>query len=151
MSKLNNTKGFTLIELLIVIAIIGILAAIALPAYMDYTRKARLTEVTNVMGSIKTACTAAASESSTDNAACDAKDIDAVKANLGIDVPAKYVQTMVVAGAQGQPVTITATITNNGSELEGQSLILYSTAADLKEWKWKGGADTFPAKFLPKN
>jgi type IV pilus assembly protein PilA len=149
MSKLHNTKGFTLIELLIVIAIIGILAAIALPAYMDYARKARLTEVTNVMGSIKTACTAAASESSTNNAACVAADIAAVKSALGIDVPSKYISAMTVAGAQDAVVTITATIQAIGTELDTKTLVLESAAADLKQWSW--AKSTVPSKFKPKD
>ncbi|MBP1748256.1 MAG: Pilus biosis protein tapA [Deltaproteobacteria bacterium] len=151
MLKLHkNTKGFTLIELLIVIAIIGILAAIALPAYMDYARKARLTEVTNAIGAVKTACTATASEASTANLACAAADIPTIKSALGIDVPIKYISAMVVAApAADQPVTITATIQNIGSEIDTTDLVLTSTDATLKGWSW--AASTVPAKFKPKD
>ena len=149
MSKLHNSKGFTLIELLIVIAIIGILAAIALPAYMDYARKARMTEVTNAMGSVKTACTATASESSTANASCAAADIATIKSALGIDVPLKYITSMVVAApAADQPVTITATLKSIGTEVDGTTLVLTSDAT-LKAWSW--AASTVPAKFKPKD
>ncbi len=151
MLKLHkNTKGFTLIELLIVIAIIGILAAIALPAYMDYTRKARLTEVTSAIGSVKTACIALSSESSTGALACAAGDIATIATGLGITVPVKYISAMVVTADAAGVVVITATIQGIGTaDVDGQTLALTSTAG-LATWAWSSPSG-MNAKYVPKN
>jgi len=146
----RDSKGFTLIELLIVIAIIGILAAIALPAYMDYTRKARLTEVTNAIGSVKTACIALASESSTGAAACVAGTIADIGTTLGVTVPNKYISLMDVAASGATDVVITATIKDIGTtDVDGQTLALTSTNG-LQTWTWSSPS-SMNAKYIPKN
>jgi type IV pilus assembly protein PilA len=144
----RNSKGFTLIELLIVIAIIGILAAIAIPAYTGYTRKARVQEIIHSMGAVKTAIMAYYTESSTAPLAADA---NAIKTDLGIDVPTKYLTSMVVtrAAAQG-PSTITATLNNViGGDTVNTTVILDSSV-DYKQWTWNA-ASTLPLAYLPKN
>ncbi len=152
MLKLHrNTKGFTLIELLIVIAIIGILAAIALPAYMDYTRRARLTEVTNTIGAVKTGITATASEISGGASSIAYANAAAITTGTGVSIPTKYIAGMAAAGAAANPfMTITTTLTNIGGGVDGDTLILVSSDANLQAWSWDA-ASTLDAKFMPKN
>ena len=144
----RNSKGFTLIELLIVIAIIGILAAIAIPAYTGYTRKARVQEIIHSMGAVKTAIMAYYTESSKAPVAADASTI---KNDLGIDVPTKYLTSMVVTRTAEQgPSTITATLNDViGGDTVAKTVILDSSA-DYKQWTWNASS-TLPVAYLPKN
>lgn len=152
MLKLHrNTKGFTLIELLIVIAIIGILAAIALPAYMDYTRRARLTEVTNTIGAVKTGLTATASEISGGASSIAYATANDITTGTGVSIPAKYINAMSATGAAANPfMTISTTLTNIGGGVDGTTLVLVSSEANLQAWSWDA-ASSLPAKFMPKN
>jgi len=145
----RNSKGFTLIELLIVIAIIGILAAIAIPAYTGYTRKARVQEIIHSMGAVKTAVMAYYTESSTAPVAADA---DTIRTLLGVDVPIKYLTSMVVTrGSYQGPSTITATLNSViGGDTVNTTAILNSSA-DYKTWTWDQTNSTLPSAYLPKN
>ena len=144
----RNSKGFTLIELLIVIAIIGILAAIAIPAYTGYTRKARVQEIVHSMGAVKTAVMAYYTEKSAGPA--NGGSAALIRDNLGVDIPTKYLTTMVVtpidAGAVGS--SITATLGNIiGGDTNGTTAILTSDNT-YKNWTWSG---SLPAQYMPKN
>ncbi len=146
----RNSKGFTLIELLIVIAIIGILAAIAIPAYTGYTRKAKVQEVIHSMGAVKTAVMAYYTEAGAGPA--NGGSADAIKNNLGVDVPTKYLTSMVVTpldnGTRGSQITATLG-TVIGGDTNNTTVILYSDAA-YKTWTWDPDS-TLPAAYLPKN
>jgi len=144
----RNSKGFTLIELLIVIAIIGILAAIAIPAYTGYTRKARVQEIVHSMGAVKTAVMAYYTEKSAGPA--NGGSAAAIRDNLGVDIPTKYLTSMVVApvdaGAVGS--TITATLAAViGGDTNGTTAILTSDNT-YKNWTWSG---SLPPQYMPKN
>jgi type IV pilus assembly protein PilA len=144
----RNSKGFTLIELLIVIAIIGILAAIAIPAYTGYTRKARVQEIIHSMGAVKTAIMAYYTESSK---APEAANADVIRTDLGIDVPTKYLTSMVVTRvAEGGPSTITARLNDviGGDTID--ATVILDSSTDYKQWTWNV-ASTLPKAYLPRN
>jgi type IV pilus assembly protein PilA len=144
----RNSKGFTLIELLIVIAIIGILAAIAIPAYTGYTKKAKVAGVVHAMGGVKTSVAAYFTEKGN----IDGLSLDrtTIQSQLGISVPDQYISAVTVVGqASGAPyVTITATVQNIGSDVNGNTIILQSNDANLSQWSWAGNV---PAAYQPKN
>lgn len=145
----RNSKGFTLIELLIVIAIIGILAAIAIPAYTGYTRKARVQEIIHSMGAVKTAVMAYYTESSTAPEASTATDT--IRTLLGVDVPVKYLTSMVVSRASAQgPSTITANLNSVIGGDTNNTTVILNSSADYKTWTWDT-ASTLPQAYLPKN
>jgi type IV pilus assembly protein PilA len=150
----RNSKGFTLIELLIVIAIIGILAAIALPAYMDYAKKARLTEATATIGAVKTGLTAYCSEATGGPAAVTAADFATpalITQNAGVSIPTKYISGMAAVGAAASPfMTITTTLTGVDPAINGTTLVIVSSDANLQTWSWST-TSTLPAKYMPKN
>lgn len=144
----RNSKGFTLIELLIVIAIIGILAAIAIPAYTGYTRKARVQEIVHSMGAVKTAVMAYYTEKSA--GPLNGGSATAIRDNLGVDIPVKYLTSMVVTAvdAGGVGSRITATLNNViGGDTNGTQAIL-SSDDTYKNWTWTG---SLPAQYMPKN
>jgi len=144
----RNSKGFTLIELLIVIAIIGILAAIAIPAYTGYTRKARVQEIVHSMGAVKTAVMAYYTEKSA--GPLNGTTAAEIRDNLGVDIPTKYLTTMVVtpvdAGLVGSRITATLG-TVIGGDTNGTTAVLTSDNT-YKNWTWSG---TLPAQYMPKN
>ena len=144
----RNSKGFTLIELLIVIAIIGILAAIAIPAYTGYTRKAKVQEVIHAMGAVKTAVMAYYTES---GAGPDANSAAAIKRDLGIDIPTKYLTgdtgiTVTWDGANSISTIQADFGTLIGGDVSGTNVTLTSTN-DLKQWDWGG---SLPSAYRPK-
>jgi type IV pilus assembly protein PilA len=146
----RNSKGFTLIELLIVIAIIGILAAIAIPAYTGYTRKARVQEVISAMGAVKTACMAYYTEAGAGILLSNASTPALINTILGVDVPVKYLTSMVVVETAAAGSVITATLNNViGGDTSGATIILDS-GVDYKRWQWLP-TSTLPATYLPKN
>lgn len=155
---LRREKGFTLIELLIVIAIIGILAAIAIPMYQSQTIKAKMTEVTNAMSNIESAINAKINEDPdwpdsalTLNTAAD------IQSELGVSVAsigrasAWTVTITAQAGRQtsGTAATISATLQNCGTAVDGENLVLTGTAAadGSITWAWSG---TIPAAYIPR-
>ena len=143
----RNSKGFTLIELLIVIAIIGILAAIAIPAYTGYTRKAKVQEVIHAMGAVKTAIMAYYTETGAAPDAARAGSAALINANLGVDVPTKYLTSMVATGgiitAQFLPAGAANAI---GGDVDNSNVIL-TPDATYKNWTWGG---SLPAAYRPK-
>ncbi len=140
----RNSRGFTLIELLIVIAIIGILAAIAIPAYTGYTKKSKVAGIVHTMGGIKSAVAAYYTEkgSVTDITMAN------IPSNLGVTVPTQYISDLTVNNSSNN-VTITATATNiAASDVDGKTLVLYSTDPNLLTWSWTGNIDI---GYRPKN
>ena len=145
----RNSKGFTLIELLIVIAIIGILAAIAIPAYTGYTRKAKVQEVIHSMGAVKTAVMAYYTEAG--EGPTNGDTADNIRLNLGVDVPTKYLDSMVVDaiddGTDGSSITATLNDEIGGDTANDKTVVLTSDAS-YKTWTWSG---TLPSTYMPKN
>jgi type IV pilus assembly protein PilA len=141
----RNSKGFTLIELLIVIAIIGILAAIAIPAYTGYTKKSKVGGVVHALGGVKTASAAYYTE----KGRIDTLGITMgeIPGNLGVTVPNQYISAATVNGNAANEVTITVTMTNIGSGVDGTTLTLTS-AGNLQTWTWGGNTDS---TYIPKN
>jgi type IV pilus assembly protein PilA len=138
----RGTKGFTLIELLIVIAIIGILAAIAIPAYTSYTGKAKVAGVVHSMGAIKNAVAAYHVEAGGATVPV-AANVSAIQTTFGIDIAPRYALFDVAADG-----SITATIQNVNSEVDGQGIKL-TPDATFKLWTWSA-VGTLPIAYLPK-
>ena len=166
----RDSKGFTLIELLIVIAIIGILAAIAIPSYTGYVKRAKVQEVVHAMGAVKTAVTAHFTD--TNEIPQNSGSIANIKTELGVDVPDKYLQGMLVTaggliptGVANGPGSIIATFTNAGAaapqksigtDVDGRTIQLYPSDAvnfTLKAWTWapEGAGSTLAQAYIPKN
>ena len=140
----QSDRGFTLIELLIVIAIIGLLAAIAIPFYQGYIVRARLTEVENVMSLVRTAV----SDYRLDQEIWpDCPTINEVRISLGVGISAsvRIASMSVIDG------TISATVQNIHSLVDGRSLLLTpSVNGDGSfDWSWGYSAD-FPVQFRQK-
>jgi len=154
--KKNSTALIVLViagVLLLLVAVMGILAAIALPAYMDYSRKAKLTEVINVAGAIKTALIAKASESNLlepGGAGVNAPDFTAIQDKFAITVSRRYISDASVVCNLDEICTITATIKDIGTSLDGQNLVLstVNVAPDLSQWHWS--KSTIPTRYVPK-
>ena len=141
----RNSKGFTLIELLIVIAIIGILAAIAIPAYTGYTKKAKVAGIVHAIGGVKTSVAAYFTEKGTVTGLT--LNRTEIQTQLGINVPTQYISAIDVAGTAAN-TTITALVANIGADVDGKTIILYSTDPNLSTWSWSGD---IPESYRPKN
>ena len=75
---------------------------------------------------------------------------DNIRINLGVDVPTKYLTSMVVTAtdAGGVGSAITATLNDIiGGDTIGQTAILTSDDS-YKTWTWSG---SLPATYMPKN
>lgn len=105
-------KGFTLIELMIVVAIIGILAAVAIPSYQDYTARAQVTEAMGLTSGFKTALAEFYS---------DRGDFSAVgnPTAFNTTITGKYVATIDFDNADGQTISVIATMKGPGSAAKG--------------------------------
>jgi type IV pilus assembly protein PilA len=141
------SPGFTLIELLVVIAIIGVLAAVALPLYSGYTIAAKLSEVENALSTVASGATTYYENQGT-WPSCPT--INEVETSLGVGMRAvSRVSAISVSNTDG---SITATVNNIHSMVDGKTLILSpSTSSDGSiKWNWGWSAD-FPPQFRPKS
>lgn len=134
----RQQAGFTLIELMIVVAIIGILAAIAIPSYQEYTSRAQVSEAMTLTSGVKIPLL----EWMNDRGSFPA-DI----ASLTDSTTGKYVDTVTISGSITAP-SITATMKSAGigSELQGETFILYSADGGNN---WSCNTGSIPQNFLP--
>jgi prepilin-type N-terminal cleavage/methylation domain-containing protein len=137
--------GFTLIELLIVIAIIAILCTIGIPYYQTYVVKAKLVEVEYAMAEVKDAVSKYKQENGGDSWP-DCPGLNEIRNSLGIRLGAvSRISSLSVNSSTG---TITATVDNVYSTVNGKTITL---TPELKDdgsfsWKWGWSAD-FPDRF----
>ena len=138
--------GFTLVELLVVIAIVAILAAIAIPLYQEHTIKARLVEVENATAVVKSAVTAYNQEKEGAWPTCPT--IDEVRNSLGVGIGS----LSRISGISVLNGTITVTIQNIHSKVDGKKLTLTPTANGDGSvmWIW-GWSPNFPTYLRPKS
>lgn len=146
----SDKKGFTLIELMIVVAIIGILAAIAIPAYSDYTKKAKVSEVSNALGAAMSGLNAYVSDHGSQTTAI--ATTTQLNNSTGVWLPTQYSTNAPAIAANScsaanDSVTITATMANISSDINGTTLTLTSACAGGGTRTWSG---TLPAKYRPR-
>ena len=142
-------KSFTLIELLIVIAIIGILATVALPYYQGYMIRARLVEVENTMSVLKSAVSAYRQDRIEESGWPDCPSIVEIRNSLGVSVGA--VQRISGVSIDKDNGTITATVQNIHTMVNGKHLMLIPSIVSDSSIKWSWGWDPdFPPHLRPK-
>lgn len=155
--KKNNTTMTVLIIAgvlgFVTVAIMGILAAIAVPAYVDFTRKAKVMGVVSTVNDIKVALVAKASEQSPSESVTEdfnASDRAAIQNKYKVTVPEQYISNAAIICNSGEICTITVTIKDIGTGLDGRNLVLSTTnaAPDFSQWHWS--KSTVPAKYAPK-
>ena len=131
---------------MIVVAIIGILAAIALPAYQDYTIRAKIQEATSLTEPARLAAGQACSEGTLGSTGPGGVT-DAASAGLPTSITGRYVSAVSFSG-NTSGATITATLTNINSQVNGSNVVWDSTCnASGNQWSVGGNV---PSKFYPK-
>ena len=146
-SMKHFNHGFTLLELLVVIAIIGILTTLAIPYYQGYIIRAKLVEVEHTMILIKSAVSSYRQE---EDSWPNCPTINEIRNNLGIGLGAvTRVSSLSIDGVTG---TITATVDNIDTRVNGKTITLTPTrvADDSFSWTW-GWSAGFPMQFRPKH
>lgn len=136
-------QGFTLIELMIVVAIIGILAAVAIPAYTDYTARAKVTEAVGALAAAKTSV----SEYYTSMGTMPADD---TTAGINTGAIGTYVTGIAYAQTSATVSTLTVTLDNINSDVDGTSFLITGTGSG-QGVSWVCSTSSTPAKFLPAN